>query len=72
MKEMSFRLVDHFDQDAPAISVDHMGDGMFVLTEALEDGHSERICLTVGQISELYARANLIYGAEDLPAAATG
>lgn len=72
MPEMSFRLVDHFDPDASTVAVDHMGDGMFVLVESLEDGHSERVCLTVGQISELYARASLIYGADDLPAAAAG
>lgn len=69
MTEMSFSLVDHFDPDAPAISADHMGDGMFVLTEALEDGRTERVCLTVGQISELFTRANFLYGARAADAA---
>lgn len=62
MTEMSFSLVDHFDPDAPTISADHMGDGMFVLTETLEDGESERVCLTVAQISELFTRASVLYG----------
>jgi len=65
MTETSFDLVDHFDSDAPAIIADHMGDGMFVLTEALENGQSERVCLTVAQISELHTRASALYAAPD-------
>ena len=62
MSEMSFRLVDHFDPDAPSVSADHMGDGMFVVTEKLEDGQTERVCLTVAQITQLYTRASKLYG----------
>jgi hypothetical protein len=61
MTEMSFNLVDHFDSDAPSVSADHMGDGMFVLTETLDDGQTERVCLTVAQISELFTRASVLY-----------
>jgi hypothetical protein len=66
MTDMSFTLVDSFDTDAPAISADHMGDGLFVLTEQLDDGKCERVCLTVAQIDELYARVCELYGERDL------
>ena len=72
MSEMSFRLVDHFDSEAPALSVDHMGDGMFVVTETLEHGQTERICLTVAQIAELYTRASKIYGTRGVSDMAKG
>lgn len=64
MTEMSFSLIDHFDPDAPDISADHMGDGMFVLTETLEDGQTERVCLSVAQISELFTRASVLYSSQ--------
>jgi hypothetical protein len=72
MSEMSFRLVDHFDSDAPILSVDHMGDGMFVVIEKLEDGATERVCLTVAQITELYTRASRIYGTRGMADMAKG
>ena len=72
MQETSFSQVDQFAPGAPTVSADHMGDGMFVLTEALEDGQSERVCLTVGQIAELFMRAKVLYGAQGAPAALTG
>ena len=72
MSEKSFRLVDHFDSDAPILSVDHMGDGMFVVTEKLEDGQSERVCLTVAQIAELHMRASKIYGERGMSDMAKG
>jgi len=62
MREVTFKLVDHFDTSAPVLTADHMGDGMFVVAEQMEDGQTERVCLTVAQIAELYRRANLIYG----------
>ncbi len=63
---MSFKLLDHFDPDAPIVSADHMGDGMFVVIETLEDGQTERVCLTVAQISELFTQASKLYGARGL------
>ncbi len=72
MSEKSYRLVDHFDSDAPILSVDHMGDGMFVVTEKLEDGQSERVCLTVAQITELHMRASKIYGTRGMSDMAKG
>jgi len=66
MAEMSFGLVDAFDAEAPLVSADHMGDGQFVLTERLEDGKVERVCLTVAQIDELYARVCELYGDTNL------
>jgi hypothetical protein len=72
MREVSFRLVDHFDPSAPVLSADHMGDGMFVVVEQLEDGQSERVCLTVAQIAELYRRASLIYGTRGISDMASG
>lgn len=72
MSEMSFRLVDHFDLEAPILSVDHMGDGMFVVTEKLEDGQTERVCLTVAQVAELYTQASKIYGTRGMSDMAKG
>ena len=72
MSEMSFRLVDHFDSEAPILSVDHMGDGMFVVSEKLEDGQTERVCLTIAQIAELHLQASQIYGRCNIAEVAMG
>jgi len=72
MSDLNFLLVDHFDSEAPALAAEHMGDGMFVITEKLEDGLSERICMTIGQIAELYATASSLYGQKGLADVARG
>lgn len=67
MIDMSFTLVDSYDADAPIVCADHMGDGLFVVTEQLDDGKFERVCLTVAQIDELYARVCELYGDRNIP-----